>query len=108
MPTHRELFYRKHNIPLSKSLSLEEIADIAKVPLKALQEIYKRGEGAWGSNLASVRLSSNFAKNPDTYKYRRASRLPMAMWAFARVYSFLTRGRDYYTADKDIALKYKI
>ena len=66
MPTHRELFYRKYNIPLSKSLSLEEIADIAKVPLKALEEIFKRGEGAWGNNLASVRLASNFAKNPNS------------------------------------------
>lgn len=108
MPTHRELFYRKHNIPLSKSLSIEEIAEIAKVPLKALKEIQHRAAGAWGHNLASVRLKSNYSKNPDIYHIRRPSRLSKNQWEFARIFSFLTRGKDYYTADKDIAIKYKI
>ena len=108
MPTHRELFYRKHNIPLSKSLTIEEIASIANVPLKALKEIEKRGEGAWSHNLASVRVKSNFTKNPDVYHIRRPSRLPMRQWSFARIFSFLTKGKTYYTADKDIALKYNI
>ena len=108
MVTYRELFHRKYNIPLSKSLSLEEIADIAKVPVKALEEIRSRGEGAWYHNLSSVRLRSNFSKNPNTYIFRRAARLPMSQWSFARIYSFLTKGKTYYTADKDIALKYNI
>jgi hypothetical protein len=108
MPTHREVFYRKYNIPLSKSLSIEEIADIAKVPVEALKEISNRAGGAWGHNLASVRLKSNYSKNPDTYHFRRASRLSKSQWEFARIYSFLTRGKAYYTADKDIAIKYKI
>jgi len=108
MPTHRELFYKQHDIPLSKSLSIEEIAEIAKVPLKALKEIQNRAGGAWGHNLSSVRLKSNFSKNPDVYHFRRASRLSKSQWEFARIYSFLTRGKTYYTADKDIAIKYKI
>ena len=108
MPTHRELFYKRHNIPLSKSLSIEEIAQIAKVPLKALKEIENRGEGAWGNNLASVRLKSNFSKNPDIYHIRRPSRLSKSQWSFARIYSFLTKGKTYHTADKDIAIKYNI
>ncbi len=108
MVTYRELFHRKYNIPLSKSLSLEEIANIAKVPIEALKEIQKRGEGAWYNNLGSVRLRSNYSKNPNTYLYRRASRLPMSQWSFARIYSFLTGGKTYQTADKDIATKYNI
>ena len=108
MLTHREVFYKKYNIPLSRSLSIEEIAEIAKVPIEALLEIQKRGDGAWGNNLRSVRLKSSFSKNPDIYHYRRASRLPMRQWSFARIYSFLTKGKTYHTADKDIALKYRI
>jgi hypothetical protein len=108
MPTHRELFHRRYGIPLSKSLSLEEIARIADVPIEALKEIQARGEGAWYHNLGSVRLKSNYSKNPNTYLYRRASRLPMSQWSFARIYSFLNHGTTYHTADKDIATKYKI
>lgn len=108
MPTHRENFYRKHGIPLDKSLSLKEISKLSGVPMKALQEIKKRGEGAWGNNIASVRLMDTYAKNPNTTAYPRSSRLSMNQWSFARIYSFLDRGTTYRTADADIAKKYGI
>ena len=108
MPTHRDAFFKKHDIPKDKSLSIEEIARIAKVPVAALREVYKRGEGAWGNNLASVRLAGSYAKNPDTKRYGRGDRLSASQWAFARIYSFLNKGKTYKTADKDIAEKYNI
>ena len=108
MPTHRENFYRKHNIPLDKSLSLTAIAKLSGVPLKALQEIKKRGEGAWGNNLASVRLKDTYEKNPNTTAFPRSARLSMNAWSFGRIYSFLDKGTTYYTADADIAKKYGV
>ncbi len=106
--THRYNFYKKHNLDTKDSLSIEEIAEIANVPVEALNEIASRGRGAWSSNVASVRLKDTFMKNPDTSKYPRSMRLSASQWAFARIFSFLDNGRTYYTADADIARKYDI
>ena len=108
MKTYRTKFYEKYNIPLDKSLSLEEIAEVADVPLAALKEVYRKGEGAWYSNLGSVRLKGSFAKNPNTKAFPRSARLPMNEWSFARVYSFILKGPAYYGPDNYIAKKYKI
>jgi hypothetical protein len=104
MPTHREQFFRRHGIPLSESLSLEQIARKAGVPVAALREVYRRGEGAYG-NLGSVRLK-DFSKNPNTAAHGRADRLSMPQWAYARVYSFVNKGTTYKTTDSDIARRY--
>jgi len=107
MPTHRERFFKRHNIPLTESLSIEKIARLANMPVAALREVYRRGEGAYGNNLASVRLK-DFTKNPNTSAFGRSARLSMPQWAYARVYSFVDKGTTYRTTDKDIATKYKI
>jgi hypothetical protein len=108
MKTYRQRFYEKYNIPIDKSLSLEEIAEVADVPLAALKEVYRKGEGAWYSNLGSVRLAGSYKKNPNTREFPRAKRLSMSQWAFARVYSFLMKGPTYYGPDNYIAKKYNI
>jgi hypothetical protein len=87
---------------------MEEIARIAKVPLAALKEIYDRGLGAWSTNIRSVRLQSNFSKNPNLQAFPRSARLSAPQWAYARIFSFLDKGKTYKTADKDIAEKYNI
>ena len=101
--THRENIFRRFGFPLSLSLSLEDLSVLFGVPLEALEEVYKRGTGAWGSNIGSVRLKKDFSKNPNTKKYPRRSRLTKEQWSFARVYSFLDKGKTYHTADSDIA-----
>lgn len=106
--THKEAFFRRHNIPKNESLSLEEISRYSRVPLAALKEVYERGLGAAASNVRSVRLLSNFSKNPDLRKYPRSARLSSPQWAQARVYSFVDKGKTYKTADKDIAEKYNV
>ena len=106
MPTHRENFFQRHGIPLSESLSLSQVARKAGIPLAALQQVYKRGEGAYANNLASVRLK-DFSKNPDTSSHGRADRLSMQQWAMARVYSFVDKGTTYKTTDSDIARRYR-
>ncbi len=106
--THRYNFYKKHGLDPKDSFSIEEIAEIAKVPKEALLESYSRGRGAWSSNLASVRLKSSFMKNPDTKKYPRSERLSAHQWGIARIFSLLDKGRTYYTADADIVKKYNL
>lgn len=108
MPTHRENVLRILGLPKNTHLSIEKIAELTDLPIDALQEIYNRGIGAWRTNISSVRLSSDFTKNPDTKKYPRSSRLGKEQWAMARVYSFIDKGKTFRTADKDIAEKYNI
>lgn len=107
MATHRENFLKKHGLPPSTSLSLAQMAMLSGVPLSILEEVAKRGRGAAVSNLASVRLKKDFSKNPDTKKYPASARLHPVTWGLARAYSFLQKGKTYYTADSDLAKKLK-
>lgn len=104
--THRENVLRKLGLPTTASPSLAELSRLTKVSVADLKEIEKRGRGAHANNLASVRLKKDFSKNPDTTRFPAAARLSPQQWARARVYSFLDKGRTYYTADSDIAAKY--
>lgn len=106
--THRENVLRKLGLPLDTHLPLPMLAKLVGVPKEALQEVYNRGIGAWKNNISSVRLKKDFSKNPDLSKYPRSARLTKEMWAYARCFSFLDKGKTYKTADRDIAIKYKI
>lgn len=108
MPTNREQVLRHLGLPADTSLSVKELARIIKVPAEALQEVYNRGIGAWKTNPESVRLKKDFSKNPNMALYPRSARLSKEQWAMARVYSFVNRGKTFYTTDADIARKYKI
>jgi hypothetical protein len=105
--THRQSVLKALGLPKDTSLSLEELAEHTDLPLEALQEVYNRGVGAWKTNISSVRLK-DFSKNPNLSKYPRSARLGKEQWAYARVYSFIDKGTTFYTADKDIAEKYRI
>lgn len=86
-------FKKKHNIPTTTSLSLKEISKLSKMPLKALQEVFNKGVGAYNTNPKSVRPN---VKSPE-------------QWAYARVYSFvMKRPSTFYKADRHIAEKYKL
>jgi hypothetical protein len=106
--THRENVYRKYGIPLTTHLSIPQISKMTGAPISALNEIFSRGKGAWFHNNSSVRLLKDYSKNPDTKKYPMSKRLSANQWGLARIYSFLDYGKDYYTADADIAKKYKL
>ena len=62
--------------------SLKEIAKATGVPLKTLKTVYDRGLAAWRTG-------------------HRPGASPQA-WAYARVHSFVMKGKTYYTADKDL------
>jgi hypothetical protein len=100
--THRENVLRRLGLPVSASPSLPELARYSGTKLATLKEIEKRGRGAHANNPASVRLKKDFSKNPNLGAYPISARLPAAQWARARVYSFLDKGKTYYTADSDL------
>jgi len=103
--TKRESFLKKNNLPMNTSLSIPEIAKLAKVPVKALNEVRNRGAGAY-DNLASVRLK-DFSKNPDTRAFPASARLSKEQWKMARVYSFVNKAKGtFYGADADLGMKY--
>jgi hypothetical protein len=62
--------------------SLPEIAKATGIPLKTLKTVYNRGLAAWRTG-------------------HRPGASPQA-WGYARVHSFVTKGKTYYTADADL------
>ena len=62
--------------------SLPEIAKATKIPLKTVKTVFNRGLTAWRTG-------------------HRPGASPQA-WGYARVHSFATKGKTYYTADKDL------
>jgi hypothetical protein len=74
-------------------LSLEEIAQLSKMPEKALQEVYNKGLGAYHNNYMSVRPK---VRSPE-------------QWAMARVYSFVMKRKGTFGhVDRHIAEKYNL
>lgn len=65
--------------------SLPDISKATGIPLKTLQTVYNRGLAAWRTG-------------------HRPGASPQA-WGFARVHSFVTKGKTYYTADRDLSGK---
>jgi hypothetical protein len=102
--TNRERFYKSHGIPLSQSLSLEEIAKVSGFPLGLLRKVYERGRGAWKSNPESVRLKGRYTKDATA---PRSAKLSAEQWGYGRVFSFLMMNPGtFYGADRDLAVQY--
>ena len=74
------LKFRKRYGPKVKSLP--EISKATDIPLKTLKTVYNRGLAAWRTG-------------------HRPGASPQA-WGYARVHSFVVKGKTYYTADKDL------
>lgn len=74
-------WYKKH--PNAKSL--KEKSEASGVPLKYIKEVYNRGMAAWRTG-----------HRPGATEQQ---------WGYARVHSFLLKGKTYHTTDSDIAKK---
>lgn len=84
--TRRQMVLKEYNLE-DKPYSLEELSRITKIPLKILNEVAKRGYGAYNTNPSSVRLKGSFVKNVNAPMSRKLS---PQQWAMARVYSFIS------------------
>lgn len=102
--THKKAFLKHFNLPEKTMLSIEDISNITNIPIEALQIIWNRAIGAWKTNPQSVRLTTG-EKDPSA---PRSHKMSKERWAAARVYSFVTGGPTYHTADKDVAEHYGI
>ena len=65
--------------------SLPDIARATKIPLKTLETVYNRGLAAWRTG-------------------HRPGASPQA-WGYARVHSYVMKGKTYRTADKNLHTK---
>ena len=102
MVTNKEKFNKKYGFKPNQSHSVAEIAKLTGIKKSILDEVGKRGAGAWKTNIASVRLKKDLSKNPDLKKYPRSTRLTKEQWAISRIYSFVMGGTTQKTADKDL------
>jgi hypothetical protein len=100
--SYKQRFNKKYGFSPNESHSLNEIAKISGIRKSILEEVKKRGIGAWKTNISSVRLKKDFSKNPNLKKYPRSARLTKEQWSFARIYSFVMGGKTQSTADKDL------
>jgi hypothetical protein len=80
--TYTQKFRKKYGQNVK---SLPEISKATGIPLKTLQTVYNRGLAAWRTG-------------------HRPGASPQA-WGYARVHSFVVKGKTYYTADKDLKIK---
>lgn len=77
--TYTQKFRKKYGQNVK---SLPEISKATGVPLKTLQTVYNRGLAAWRTG-------------------HRPGASPQA-WGYARVHSFIMKGKTYYTTDADL------
>jgi hypothetical protein len=84
-----------------KKLHLEDkphsITDLARASgesLHILNEVYKRGMGAYRTQPSSVRMKGTFKKGVDA---PMSQKLSPQQWAMARVYSFLDGSKKHDT-----------
>jgi hypothetical protein len=77
--SYTQRFRRKYG---DKIRTIPQISRATGVPIEVLQQVYRRGMAAW-----------------------RTGHRPGASqqaWAWARVYSYVMKGKTYYTADKNL------
>ena len=75
----------KSKFPMASSL--EQKSNASGVPLKYIKEVYNRGMAAWRTG-----------HRPGATQQQ---------WGYARVHSFLLRGKTYHTTDSDIVKRAK-
>ena len=90
MPTYKQQFNKKHNQPINKSNSLEDISKLSGYKLSGIKTIFLKGKGAYKSNPSSVRPHIT---SPE-------------QWAYSRVYASVNPKSKSYKIDK-IHLKKK-
>ena len=96
--THKQRVLKRYGLP-DTGHSLEELAKVSGYSRGTLQQVYNRGIGAYKSNPQSVRMKGTFEKGVNAPMSQKLSK---EQWAMARVYSFIDKGKTYYTTDADL------
>jgi len=93
--TNKQKFNKKYGFKLSEPHSKKEISKLSGVSMNVLNKVYYRGVGAHKNNPSSVR-------NLKGVKGGGGTKMSAQQWGVARIYSYVMKGRTYYTADKDL------
>ena len=93
--TNKQKFNKKYGFPKDAPHSKKEISKLSGVSMSVLNKVYDRGLGARKSNPGSVR-------NLKGVKGGAGPKMSGQQWAMARIYSYVMKGKTYYTADKDL------
>jgi len=108
--THRDQVFKRYNLDTKKSYSVDDISKITSFNKSDLYAVKKRGEGAWKTNIESVRLKGSFKKDPSA---PRSAKLSPEQWGYARMYAFINKidkakdnRQPMINQDCDIARKY--
>tara|TARA_R110000851_G_scaffold146204_1_gene285808 strand:- start:2686 stop:2997 length:312 start_codon:yes stop_codon:yes gene_type:complete len=92
MSTNKQEYNKRHNFKKDAPHSKQEISKISKIPVKVLEEVYKRGVGAFKTNPSSVRPQ---VKSKE-------------QWASARVLAFVNKIEGPRKLNHDLDLLKKI
>ena len=88
--TYKQTFNLIFGQPLNKPNTIKDMSELSNITINILEEVESRGEGAYTSNLSSVRLKGSFKKDDDLRK-GISKRLSMEQWKIARVYAFIVK-----------------
>jgi len=107
---HKKEIYKRYNLDKNKTYTIKELSNISGVSVADLQEVEKRGAGAWVTSIDSVRMKGTYKKN---VKAPRSQKLSQSQWARARLFAFINKldrikegKQKYMNQDCDIARKY--
>lgn len=104
--TNRTAFLKRHGLSSDTSLSLNEVASYAGMPVAALRKVYQKGLGAYHTNPESVRVTGTFKKDASAPLSRKLS---PQQWAMARVFAFVMKtAKVFHGADKHIAEEFRL
>jgi hypothetical protein len=101
MKTNKQEFNKRHGFKLNESHSMEELSKISGFPIDILLKVDDRGQGAWSTNLRSVRTKGTFKKNQDL---PRSQKLSAQQWGISRVYAFINKFEKGYIPNHDVDL----
>ncbi len=79
--TNKQKFNKMYKQDKDQANSKEDISRLTKIPIKFLDEVFSRGEGAWKSNPESVRVI-------------KGKKLSSVQWAYGRLYAFIVKRKS--------------
>ena len=79
--TNKQKFNIIYKQDKNQANSKLDISKLTKIPMKFIEEVFSRGEGAWKSNPQSVRRVNG-------------KKLSAVAWAYSRIYAWIVKRKE--------------
>jgi len=79
--TNKQKFNIIYKQDKNKTKNKLDISKLTKIPMKFIEEVFSRGEGAWKSNPQSVRRVNG-------------KKLSAVAWAYSRIYAWIVKRKE--------------